>query len=73
MIHNQTASAVNLARSILFSMDYGKENQSLPTPTLELLLTTLIQMANDGNQTARKAETAAASFVAGRISGVEGR
>lgn len=72
-MQNQIASVANLARAILQSLDHKQEHVSLPTATVALLLNTLIALADSGNPTARKIESASAAFVASRISGVETR
>lgn len=73
MIQNHTASTVSLAKTVRGALDRSKEYSSLPTRTLELLLNTLIEIAESGNPTARSIESAHGSFVASRINGAEGR
>jgi hypothetical protein len=70
---SQIASTVVLARAILFDLDRTKEKQAIPTQTLELLLRTLIEVADRDNPTARKIEAASATFVSSRITGLEGQ
>lgn len=72
-MHNQLASVVSLAKTYRLGLDRSKELTSLPTATLELLLSTFIELAEGGDQTARKIESSSASFVAGRIKAFEER
>ena len=44
MIHNEIASNVSLAKSILFGLDRSKLETSVPTATLVLLLNALIEL-----------------------------
>lgn len=54
-VHDVTASAANLARSILSSLDRRRLNSEVPTATLVLLLETLVEMATP-RATADRAE-----------------
>lgn len=71
-MHNQVASTVSLAKTVRGALDLSQEHSSLPTRTLELLLNTLIELG-ERNSISRAVESAHGSFVASRISGVEGR
>ena len=44
MIHDQVSSVVSLAKSILFGLDRGQVQSSLPTAQLVLILETLIEI-----------------------------
>jgi hypothetical protein len=70
---NQTASTVALARQLLMDLDRHAVEVRVATPTFELLLTTLIDLASADNQTARKIEAAHSGLVAARITGIEKR
>jgi hypothetical protein len=72
-MHNQTASVVSLAKTVRMGLDKSKEITALSTPTLELLLNTLIELGEGSNPTARRMDSAAAGYVASRITGVESR
>jgi hypothetical protein len=72
-MHNQVASVVSLAKTVLMGMDKTKQMTALPTATLELILNTLIDQAQVDNPTARRIEVSSTAYVASRISGVEGR
>lgn len=72
-MHNQTASVVSLAKTIRGGLDKKMEMTNIPTATLELIMTTFIDSVEGENSTARHVESAARSFVNGRISGLEGR
>ena len=72
MIHNQVASVVALAKSELMAAR-GQENYTIRGASFELIVNTLIDLADHDNPTARKIESASAAFVAGRVTGVEGR
>ncbi len=71
MIHNQTASVVAMARSMQISLDRSSENTSVPTNTLDLLLSTLIEVAQQGNPMTQKIETQQVSALAERIKAFE--
>ena len=71
MIHNEVASAANLARQTLMFMDRSKDTVTLPVATLELLLRTLIELADANNPTAIRTSAAAGAFVSGHTTGVE--
>lgn len=72
-MHNQTASTVSLAKSVLMALDSKAEQSVLPTRTLELLLNTLIDLGTRDNPTARSIQATQSSFVSARITGIEGR
>lgn len=70
-MHNRIASSANLAKAILFGLDHSSEKTVIPTPTLKLLLSSLIELADGDNPTARKIESASAAFVASRLTDIE--
>lgn len=72
-MHNQVASVVSLAKTVRLGMDKTKEVTAIATPTLELLLNTLIELGQGDNATARKIDAASTAYVQARVSGVEGR
>lgn len=72
-MHNQVASVVSLAKTVRQGLDKSKEVTAIATPTLELLLTTLIELGLADNPIARRIDTASTGLVASRISGLEGR
>lgn len=72
-MHNQIASVVSLAKTVRLGLDKTKEVTAIATPTLELLLSTLIELGQGDNPIARRIETASTGFVASRLGGAEGR
>jgi hypothetical protein len=74
MLHNRTASTVNLAKSMLMDLnDQHTDTVTVATATLRLLLATLIEIGTADNPIANRIEAAQAAFVASRINGLEGR
>lgn len=57
MIHDQTASVMSLARTVLAGLDERNEQSSVRTATLVLLLQTLLDLGAP-NQNQRVAESA---------------
>lgn len=70
-MHDQTASVVSLAKTILFGLDRTQVNTTVTTATYELLLKTFIDLFERDNPTANKIASASAAFVTSRISGLE--
>lgn len=71
-MHNQVASTVSLAKTVLGAIDRSKELTMIPTMTLNLILTTFIENAQD-TPGARALQSQQQSVVASRISALEGR
>ena len=61
-----------MAKSLQQSLDKSKTDTTVPTATLDLLLTTFIAVAQDGNPISQKIEAAQAAFLASRLNGSEG-
>lgn len=72
MVHNVTASTVNLAKAMLFDLDRSKLDTPVRTATLELLLNTLVELGL-GTPTASQIEAQQAGLVNARITGLERR
>ena len=68
MIHNQHASVASLASTWLQSIDRSKIETSVPTATLELWLTTLVELVNPGSH---PASDSAYRTVLGAVTAVE--
>ena len=73
MAINQTASVVNLAKSLRDGLDPSALNTTVQTQTLRLVLDTLIELGQQDNPTANSIRNAHIGFVQSRITGVEGR
>lgn len=69
-MHNQVASTVSLAKTVLGAIDRSRETSALPTRTLELILNTFIEVAQD-TPGARALQSQQGSFVAQRINAFE--
>lgn len=72
-MHNKVASTVSLAKTVLMALDLSKEQSALPTRTLELILKTFIEQAEQDNPTARNVQGAHSNFIASRTTGAEAR
>ncbi|HEY4355949.1 MAG TPA: hypothetical protein VGN16_09395 [Acidobacteriaceae bacterium] len=72
-MHNKVASTVSLAKTVRMALDHSKEHSALPTRTLELILNTFIELAEQDNPTARNVQGAHSNFVVSRTTGAEGR
>ena len=70
-MHDQTASVVSLAKTILFGLDRTQPTVTVTTATFELLLKSFIDHFERDNPTANKIAAASGAFVASRISGLE--
>jgi hypothetical protein len=73
MAINQTASVVNLAKSLRAGLNPASLNTTLQTATVQLILDTLIDLGQRDNPTANAVRSAQVGFVNSRIAGVEGR
>ena len=73
MVHDRVASIVSLARTVLMGIDPAKAETSVPTPTLVLLVQTLIDVGQP-NAHAKVADGANKSVlsVMASVNGVEG-
>lgn len=65
-IHNQTASTVNLAKSLLISIDRTKADTTIPTATYDLLLKTLVHLGDDQGGAGMKIAEAQSKEVSSR-------
>lgn len=57
-VHNERGSVFVMARGMLAEMDRSRETVTLPTPTLELILTTLCDVMQGDNATAQQTQHA---------------
>lgn len=68
MIHDQTASVVNLCKSWKMTLDRSALNTTVPTATLELWLDTIITLGTP--QVVQDTGDAAARSVMGRVTAI---